>query len=46
MNLKILREYCRKCKLYGWTASWDGLKAYKAIKERGLLNLWNPGGRV
>jgi len=41
MNLNILTEYCFKCKLYGWQPSWKGLKVYKEIKEKGLIQLWS-----
>jgi len=41
MDIKILKEYCIKCKAYGWQPSWEGLKAYKEIKEKGLIKLWS-----
>lgn len=41
MNVNILIEYCYKCNLYGWKGTWSGLKKYKSLKERGLIELWN-----
>ncbi len=40
MNIKILQEYCKKCQLYGWRSTWEGLKKYALLKEMGLIELW------
>ncbi len=40
MNVKILKEYCNKCQIYGWRSTWEGLKKYALLKEKGLIELW------
>lgn len=34
MSVDILIEYCRKCKLYGLSPSWDGLKLYNLLSQK------------
>lgn len=41
MGIDILTEYCHKCKIYGRKGTWNGLKEYKKLKEKGLIELWS-----
>jgi len=41
MNIKTLHEYCIKCWAYGWQPSWEGLKKYATLKQKGLIQLWS-----